>query len=165
PDLGDRRDARRLRGGPASGRGAPSARDHGAERGRHRHRLRLRARRDHASSLPARASRHPRQLSPSFPRRPAWPRHGLVRRSPGDLMDIAIPLFEGFTALDAIGPYEVLSRLPGYRVRFVAVTAGPRSEERRVGKEGGARWATEVSERTSARHSTEGPRRTTASHR
>jgi len=40
-------------------------------------------------------------------------------------MDIAIPLFEGFTALDAIGPYEVLSRLPGYRVRFVAVTAGP----------------------------------------
>ncbi len=40
-------------------------------------------------------------------------------------MDIAIPLFDGFTALDAIGPYEVLSRLPGYRVRFVAVTAGP----------------------------------------
>jgi putative intracellular protease/amidase len=39
-------------------------------------------------------------------------------------MDIAIPLFDGFTALDAIGPYEVLSRLPGYRVRFVAVTAG-----------------------------------------
>src|SRR5260370_805559 len=40
-------------------------------------------------------------------------------------MDIAIPLFEGITALDAIGPYEVLSRLPGARVRFVAVTAGP----------------------------------------
>src|SRR5437867_8005098 len=40
-------------------------------------------------------------------------------------MDIAIPLFDGFTALDAIGPYEVLSRLPGYRVRFVALTAGP----------------------------------------
>ena len=31
-------------------------------------------------------------------------------------MDIAIPLFEGITALDAIGPYEVLSRLPGARV-------------------------------------------------
>jgi len=30
-------------------------------------------------------------------------------------MDIAIPLFEGITALDAIGPYEVLSRLPGAR--------------------------------------------------
>ena len=29
-------------------------------------------------------------------------------------MDIAIALFPGFTALDAVGPYEVLSRLPGY---------------------------------------------------
>jgi putative intracellular protease/amidase len=41
-------------------------------------------------------------------------------------MDIAIPLFDGITALDAIGPYEVLSRLPGARVRFVAETAGPK---------------------------------------
>jgi putative intracellular protease/amidase len=40
-------------------------------------------------------------------------------------MDIAIPIFDRLTALDAIGPYEVLSRLPGYRVRFVAVKAGP----------------------------------------
>jgi putative intracellular protease/amidase len=40
-------------------------------------------------------------------------------------MDIAIPLFDGITALDAIGPYEVLSRLPGAKVRFVAVTPGP----------------------------------------
>ncbi|MBM3219457.1 MAG: DJ-1/PfpI family protein [Candidatus Rokubacteria bacterium] len=40
-------------------------------------------------------------------------------------MDIAIPLFDGITALDAIGPYEVLSRLPGARVRFVATTPGP----------------------------------------
>jgi len=39
-------------------------------------------------------------------------------------MDIAIPLFDGITALDAIGPYEVLSRLPGARVRFVGITAG-----------------------------------------
>jgi putative intracellular protease/amidase len=39
-------------------------------------------------------------------------------------MDIAIPIFEGITALDAIGPYEVLSRLPGARARFVAITAG-----------------------------------------
>ena len=36
-------------------------------------------------------------------------------------MNIAIPIFEGITALDAIGPYEVLSRLPGARVRFVAI--------------------------------------------
>ena len=41
-------------------------------------------------------------------------------------MDIAIPLFDGITALDAIGPYEVLSRLPQARVRFVAETPGPK---------------------------------------
>jgi putative intracellular protease/amidase len=40
-------------------------------------------------------------------------------------MDIAIPIFDAITALDAIGPYEVLSRLPGARVRFVAITPGP----------------------------------------
>ena len=28
-------------------------------------------------------------------------------------IDIAIPIFDEFTALDAVGPYEVLSRLPG----------------------------------------------------
>src|SRR5215510_8116542 len=49
------------------------------------------------------------------------------------LMDIAIPLFEGITALDAIGPYEVLSRLPGARVRFVGASAGPcRTENRQL---------------------------------
>ena len=41
-------------------------------------------------------------------------------------MDIAIPLFDRFTALDAIGPYEVLSRLPGHRVAFVAAHPGVR---------------------------------------
>jgi putative intracellular protease/amidase len=39
-------------------------------------------------------------------------------------MQIAIPIFERFTALDAIGPYDVLSRLPGARVTFVAKEAG-----------------------------------------
>jgi putative intracellular protease/amidase len=39
-------------------------------------------------------------------------------------MQIAIPLFDRFTALDAIGPYEVLSRLPGAQVDFVASEAG-----------------------------------------
>ena len=39
-------------------------------------------------------------------------------------MQIAIPLFDRFTALDAIGPYEVLSRLPGARVDFVAAERG-----------------------------------------
>jgi putative intracellular protease/amidase len=39
-------------------------------------------------------------------------------------MDIAILLYDRFTALDAIGPYEVLSRLPGASLTFVAVRAG-----------------------------------------
>jgi len=40
-------------------------------------------------------------------------------------VEIAIPLFEGFTALDAIGPYQVLSALPGATVRFLAAEPGP----------------------------------------
>jgi putative intracellular protease/amidase len=39
-------------------------------------------------------------------------------------MDIVIPVFDDFTALDAVGPYEVLSRIGG-RVRFVGREAGP----------------------------------------
>lgn len=44
-------------------------------------------------------------------------------------MDIAIPIFERITALDAIGPYEVLSRLPGATVSFVAHEPGPKRTE------------------------------------
>jgi putative intracellular protease/amidase len=40
-------------------------------------------------------------------------------------MNTAILLYDGFTALDAIGPYEVLSRMPGASVTFVACEAGP----------------------------------------
>lgn len=40
-------------------------------------------------------------------------------------MDVAILLYDRFTALDAIGPYEVLSRLPGASVSFVGAQAGP----------------------------------------
>src|SRR5690242_17873797 len=32
---------------------------------------------------------------------------------------IAIPLFDRFTALDGIGPYEVLQRIPGFDITFV----------------------------------------------
>jgi putative intracellular protease/amidase len=39
-------------------------------------------------------------------------------------MQIAILLFDRLTALDAIGPYEVLSRLPGATVTFVAEEPG-----------------------------------------
>lgn len=44
-------------------------------------------------------------------------------------MDIAIPIFDGITALDAIGPYEVLSRLPRTRVHFLAVEPGLKRTE------------------------------------
>jgi transcriptional regulator GlxA family with amidase domain len=44
-------------------------------------------------------------------------------------MDIAIPIFDKITALDAIGPYEVLSRLPGATVTFVAAEPGPKRTE------------------------------------
>ena len=47
-------------------------------------------------------------------------------------MQIAIPLFDRFTALDAVGPYEVLSRLPGAEVTFVAAEAGPVRTETRM---------------------------------
>jgi putative intracellular protease/amidase len=39
-------------------------------------------------------------------------------------MLIAIPLFDRLTALDAIGPYEVLQRLPDAIVKFVGVRTG-----------------------------------------
>jgi putative intracellular protease/amidase len=39
-------------------------------------------------------------------------------------MQIAIVLFERLTALDAIGPYEVLQRLPGAEVTFVGRERG-----------------------------------------
>ncbi len=49
-------------------------------------------------------------------------------------MDIAILLFDRLTALDAIGPYEVLQRLPGAQVRFVAAARGPvRTEQGMLG--------------------------------
>ena len=37
---------------------------------------------------------------------------------------VAIPLFDDFTALDAIGPFEVLWRMPNAEVQFVAVEPG-----------------------------------------
>lgn len=38
---------------------------------------------------------------------------------------IAVLIYPGFTALDAVGPYEVLSRLPNAQVTFVAGQRGP----------------------------------------
>ncbi|MGI9021470.1 MAG: DJ-1/PfpI family protein [Solirubrobacterales bacterium] len=41
-------------------------------------------------------------------------------------MKAAILIFDELTALDAVGPYEVLSRLPGIELEFVAKDAGPK---------------------------------------
>ena len=40
-------------------------------------------------------------------------------------MQIAILIFDKLTALDAIGPYEVLRSVPGWEVRFVGPEKGP----------------------------------------
>lgn len=40
-------------------------------------------------------------------------------------MDIAILIYDRFTALDAVGPYEILSRLPAAKVTFVAEQTVP----------------------------------------
>ena len=45
-------------------------------------------------------------------------------------MEIAIPLYDRFTALDAVGPYEVLWRLPGARVRWIGAEARPYATDR-----------------------------------
>ncbi len=48
-------------------------------------------------------------------------------------MQIAIPLYDRFTALDAVGPYEVLSRLPDAELTFVGFELGPvRTDNRRL---------------------------------
>ncbi len=47
-------------------------------------------------------------------------------------MQIAIPLFDRFTALDAVGPYQVLSAIPGATVRFLGPEAGPVRTDNRM---------------------------------
>ncbi len=47
-------------------------------------------------------------------------------------MNIAIPIFDQITALDAVGPYEVLSRLPGATVNFIAAERGPKRTENQM---------------------------------
>ena len=44
-------------------------------------------------------------------------------------MEIAILLFDRLTTLDAVGPYEVLSRMPGATVKMVAKQAGPQCND------------------------------------
>jgi len=44
-------------------------------------------------------------------------------------MRIAIGLYDMFTSLDVMGPFQVLSSLPGAEVTFVAAEAGPVTDE------------------------------------
>lgn len=44
-------------------------------------------------------------------------------------MHIAIPLYPGFTALDAVGPYTVMALTPGCEVSFVASELGPVTDD------------------------------------
>src|SRR5437763_9530731 len=49
-------------------------------------------------------------------------------------MQIALLLYDGFTALDIIGPYDVLRNMPGSEPVFVAEQAGPvRDESKTLG--------------------------------
>jgi len=49
-------------------------------------------------------------------------------------MRVSFVLFDGFTALDAIGAYEVLSRIPGLEVEFAAIDRGiVAADTRRLG--------------------------------
>src|SRR5580698_6650904 len=51
-----------------------------------------------------------------------------------DRLQIAIPLFPKFTALDAVGPYEVLQRIPDFDIVFLGHNRGEvRSENGMIG--------------------------------
>jgi putative intracellular protease/amidase len=40
------------------------------------------------------------------------------------MMKVAIPLYDRFTALDAVGPYEVVQRIPGAEITWLAHAPG-----------------------------------------
>lgn len=48
-------------------------------------------------------------------------------------MNVVVVLFDGITALDAIGPYEVLCRLPGTSVVFAATEPGVKRTDQGLG--------------------------------
>lgn len=50
---------------------------------------------------------------------PAWAASGRDQASGDGRVQVAVLLYDGFTALDAVGPFEVLCRVPGVRVTMV----------------------------------------------
>lgn len=55
--------------------------------------------------------------------------HRRIMEDRGKPFQIAIYLYHGVTALDAVGPWEVLSHIPDAEVRFVAKETGPVTTE------------------------------------
>jgi putative intracellular protease/amidase len=70
-----------------------------------------------------------------------------------DTLQVAIVLFPHCTALDAVGPYEVLSRLPGAEVRMVGERTGPvRTDTGMLGLHVDATYAGLLTGRRAATH-------------
>src|SRR5687767_7177480 len=44
-------------------------------------------------------------------------------------MNVAVLAYQGMTALDAVGPAQVLAAMPGVRVEWVAVEPGPQTTD------------------------------------
>src|SRR5205807_5436509 len=110
----------------APGAGQDPARDHGASGGGTRPSLRLRDSGDAPEVVRPPPSRQPPGLPGSLRRRRHHP------HQKGNGMNIAIPIFDRLTALDAVGPYEVLARLPEAEVQFLAAEPGPKRTETRM---------------------------------
>ncbi len=51
--------------------------------------------------------------------------------TPAGVTSVAIALYDGFTALDAVGPYQMLAMTPGVAVTWVAEQAGPVLDDQR----------------------------------
>ena len=120
----DRDDPGRLRRGRCASSAPARARDAGDLPVETIARLRLRHGRDDAARLRTAGRRQPgRATAAASARR----RRDPERPPRSQAMEIAIPLYDRFTALDAVGPYEVLQRLPGAEVTFARRTSRARS--------------------------------------
>ena len=130
----------------------PRTRDHRRHPRGRRSTLWARQRRDPAARVRPAPRRRTRRLPPALPHRPHQPRldrprpdrprlnqRGRTREEtgvthPDQQLEIAIPLFDRCTALDAVGPYEVLQRIPTLDVTFVGARRGEvRTENRMLG--------------------------------
>src|SRR6266516_7480354 len=50
-------------------------------------------------------------------------------QGPGSPVKIALVLYPGFTALDIIGPFQVLAYIPGHEAVFVSAQPGPVTDD------------------------------------